>query len=176
MRADARLNRERVVAAAAAVLAEGGDLAFEVVAARAGVGVGTVYRRFESRHELVEAVYEHELDEVCAAAVPLLDRLAPEEALRAWLDRYAEFVATKRGMGEALRELISSGAVTSTSTRTRLAEAVAPVLAAGVASGELRDVPADDVVAAMAGALMASGQRADQLARLLDLLVAGVRR
>jgi AcrR family transcriptional regulator len=186
VRADARLNRERIVAAAhdalleATVSGSGSEdpLAFEAVAARAGVGIGTLYRHFPSRHVLVEAVYGHELEEVCAAAGVLLESEPPDVALRAWMARYAIFVATKRGMGEALRVLIGDGSVTSTGTRARLTRAVTPILEAGCAAGLLREVAADDVVAAMAGAIMAAAglDREAQVARLLDLVVQGVRR
>jgi AcrR family transcriptional regulator len=174
VRADARLNRERVLAAARAQLTGSERLSLEAVAAEAGVGIGTLYRHFPNREALVEAVYRSELADVCAAAETLLGEHPPEVALRAWMSRYAEFVATKRGMGEALRGLIGSGAVTSTSTRAELSSAVARLLAAGAEAGSLRgDVPPQDVVAAMAGVMMAGA--GDQVERLLDLLAAGLR-
>jgi hypothetical protein len=92
--------------------------------------------------------------------------------------RYAAFVATKRGMGEVLRLLIGAGSVTSTGTRARLAEAVTPILEVGRSVGVLRnDVLADDLVAAMAGAMMAAAgpDPEAQTTRLLDLVVPGLR-
>ncbi len=185
MRADARLNRQRIIDAAHEALVGSttddqsvDPLAYEAVAARAGVGIGTLYRHFPSRHLLVEALYEHELEEVCGAAATLLAADPPEVALRSWMVRYAAFVATKRGMGEELRLLIGAGSVTSTGTRARLADAVTPILEAGRSAGVLRsDVLADDVVAAMAGAMMAAAGPAPeaQTIRLLDLVVQGVR-
>jgi AcrR family transcriptional regulator len=185
VRADARLNRQRIIDAAHEALVGSttddksvDPLAYETVAAKAGVGIGTLYRHFPSRHLLVEALYEHELEEVCGAAATLLATDPPEVALRSWMARYAAFVAAKRGMGEELRLLIGAGSVTSTGTRARLAEAVTPILEAGRSSGVLRkDVLADDVVAAMAGAMMAAAgpDPEAQTTRLLDLVVQAVR-
>ncbi len=89
--------------------------------------------------------------------------------------RYADFVATKRGMAEALREVIVSGAVTSAQTRQRLSAAIEDFIAAGVPTGLLRsDIRPEDVTASMAGATLAGIDR-DQVDRLLDLLVDGLR-
>lgn len=175
-RQDAARNRDRLLAAALdALTATSGVMSLEAVARAAGVGIGTLYRHFPTREALVEAVYATELAKVCDRAAPLAARGRCDLALREWLGVYADFVATKRGMAEAVRELVSSGAVSSAGTRERLASAVAVILEAGVRSGELRaDVPAEDVVAAMAAAVLSGTDRA-QVERLLDLLVAGVR-
>lgn len=97
-RADARRNRERLLASAAAAFAAAdGPVSLEAIARDAGVGIGTLYRHFPNREALVEAVYSAELAEVAASAVELLDRHPPVIALRRWMDRYAAFVAAKRG-------------------------------------------------------------------------------
>jgi len=89
--------------------------------------------------------------------------------------RYAAFVATKRGMAEALRAVTASGAVTSSQTRERLSAAIRTMLDAGAEAGSLRDdVPAEDVTAGMAGAVLAAATPA-QVDRLLDLLLDGLR-
>lgn len=176
LRRDAARNRERLLSAALDALSDtSGPVSLEAVARSAGVGIGTLYRHFPTREALVEAVYAAELANVCDRAEALASSGRADGALRAWLAAYADFVETKRGMAEAVRELVSSGAVTSAGTRERLASAVAVILHAGVCSGELRaDVPAEDVVAAMAGTVLSSIDRA-QVERLLDLIVAGVR-
>lgn len=181
LRSDARRNREQILHAALAELTEGTPgkpVSLEAVAARAGVGVGTLYRRFPTREALVEAVYLDELERLCASAEQLLHDAPPDQALRAWMGRYADFVATKHGMADALRGLIASGSITSTSTRRRLAAAAGQMLDAGHEAELLRaDVTPDDVVAAMAGALLAASgeQPRDQVDRLLDLLLDGLR-
>jgi hypothetical protein len=89
--------------------------------------------------------------------------------------RYADFVTTKRGMAEALRAVIAAGAVTSSQTREQLAVALGAMLAAGSAAGLLRaDVPAEDVVASLAGILSAASS-SEQVDRLIDLLADGLR-
>jgi hypothetical protein len=87
---------------------------------------------------LVEAVYRNELARLCDGADELLVSLPPELALRAWMQRYADFVITKRGMADALRAVIASGAVTSVETRARLSAAIQTMLDAGAAAGSLR--------------------------------------
>src|SRR5437867_10457032 len=103
LRADAQRNREKLLSAATdAFAADGEDLALETIAARAGVGIGTLYRHFPNRDALIVAAYEHEVDALCAAAADLLEALPADEALRAWVERFADYMATKRGMGTAL--------------------------------------------------------------------------
>src|SRR5207244_3698435 len=75
----------------------------EVIAARAGVGIGTLYRHFPNRDALVAAAYRHEVGALCAAAADRLAGQPADQALRAWLERFADYIATKRAMGNALR-------------------------------------------------------------------------
>jgi AcrR family transcriptional regulator len=174
-RSDARRNRERLLTSAtAAFAAADGPVSLEGIARDAGVGIGTLYRHFPSREALVEAVYRAELAEVAASAAELADRLPPVVALRRWMDRYAEFVATKRGMAETLHTMLASGAVQRNETRASVVGAVRTLLEAGAADGSLRaDVDPDDVVSSLLGVLLAatSGGQAD---RLLCLLVDGL--
>src|SRR5690348_774552 len=117
-RSDARRNRERLLqAATAAFTAHGGSVALESIAREAGVGIGTLYRHFPNREALVEAIYRAELADVAAAAGQLLTRHPPKVALRRWRDRYASFVAAKRGMAESLRAIFDSGALVPSHTR-----------------------------------------------------------
>jgi len=190
LRADAARKRAQVLTAARAELedmsaterqgetARPARLSLDRVAARAGVGVATVYRHFPTREALLEAVYRGELDELCAAAGPLSGGPAPDAALRTWMDGYVAFVESKRAMGEDLRGLVASGTVTQVETRSRLGAAVELFLRAGAADGVFRPgARPEDVVAAMAGAVIAAAgeERADQTRRLLDLLLAGLR-
>lgn len=104
-RADARRNEQSLLdAAAAAFVADGVHVPVREIAARAGVGVGTIYRHFPTRADLVVAVYRHQV-EACAEAGPkLLDDLAsPFEALAAWIDLFVDFLTTKHGLAEALQ-------------------------------------------------------------------------
>src|SRR5882724_11500966 len=130
VRAVAQRNRENLVAVARAAFAATPDpVPLEAVAREAGVGIGTLYRHFPTREALVEAVYAAELDDVATSAPALLAALAPDAALRAWMDRYAAFVATKRGMIDTLRAAMASGRIATPATRQRLTAAVASILA-----------------------------------------------
>ncbi|MEZ0366568.1 TetR/AcrR family transcriptional regulator [Mycobacterium sp. pUA109] len=178
-RADARRNRERLIAAAVTAFSSGQDnVALEAIARAAGVGIGTLYRHFPSREALVEAVYRRELARLCDGADDLVAELAPDRALRTWMGRYVEFVATKRGMAEALRAVIAAGAIAAVQTRERLNAAIQTLLDAGAAAGSLRaDVAADDVTASLVGVVLAAGapDQREQANRMLDLLVDGLR-
>jgi AcrR family transcriptional regulator len=176
VRSDARRNRQKLleVATAAFATADGRPVSLESVARDAGVGIGTLYRHFPNREALVEAIYRAELAEVAAAAEQLLKRHPPKTALRHWMDRYASFVAAKRGMAESLHAIFDSGAMEPRQTRASIVGAVDMLLRAGGDDGTLRsDVPADDVVSSLIGILLASGSP-EQTGRMLDLLVAGV--
>ncbi|WP_147917946.1 TetR/AcrR family transcriptional regulator [Ruania zhangjianzhongii] len=102
-RADAQRNLDALLGAAKAIFAtDGVDAPVRRIAAEAGVGVGTVYRHFPQRSDLVAAVFRREVD-ACAAQAPVLAAaFPPGEALLRWLLRYTEFVATKRGLAAAL--------------------------------------------------------------------------
>jgi AcrR family transcriptional regulator len=176
VRADARRNRDRLLEAATAAFAtaHGRPVSLESIARDAGVGIGTLYRHFPNREALVEAIYRAELAEVAAAAEQLLKRHPPQTALRRWMDRYAGFVAAKRGMAESLHAIFDSGAMEPSQTRDSIVGAVDALLRAGAEDGTLRsDVQADDVVSSLIGIFLASGSP-DQTARMLDLLAAGV--
>jgi AcrR family transcriptional regulator len=177
IRSDARRNHERPLQAAAAAFggADGRPVSLESIARDAGVGIGTRYRHFPSREALIiEAVYRAELAELSASASELLKRNRPKAALRRWMDRYASFVAAKRGMAESLRAMVDSGAVEPSQTRASIVGAVDMLLRAGADDGSLRsDVRADDVVSSLLGIFLASGSP-EQTGRMLDLLVAGV--
>jgi AcrR family transcriptional regulator len=176
IRSDARRNRDKLLEAATAAFAaaEGRPVSLEAIARDAGVGIGTLYRHFPTREALVEAIYRAELADVAAAAEQLLRRHPPKAALRRWMDRYASFVAAKRGMAESLHAIFDSGTMQASQTRDSIVGAVDLLLRAGADDGSLRaDVRADDVVSSLVGIFVASGS-AEQAGRMLDLLVAGV--
>lgn len=178
VRSDARRNREKLLEAATAAFAaaDGRPVSLESIARDAGVGIGTLYRHFPTREALVEAVFRTELAEVAAAAERLLDRHPPRIALRRWMDRYASFVAAKRGMAESLHAIFDSGALAPTQTRDSIVAATDTLLRAGASDGSLRsDVSADDVVSSLIGIFLASGSP-EQTGRMLDLLLAGIAR
>jgi AcrR family transcriptional regulator len=179
-RADAERNRARLLEAARAAFASGQPaVTLEQIARCAEVGIGTLYRHFPTREALVEALYRKELASLCASAAGLLQAHAPEQALRAWMDGFADYVAAKREMAETLRAVFASGAVTVSQARAELTVAVRTILDAGRADGTLRDdVRPEDVVAMIVGIFTATsiaGGR-EQLERMFDLLTDAVRR
>lgn len=104
-RADARRNERALLDAAAAVfVADGVNAPVRRIAAAAGVGMGTIYRHFPTRADLVAAVYRHQID-ACAEAGPALlaSATAPFDALRRWVDLFVDFLVTKHGLAAALR-------------------------------------------------------------------------
>jgi AcrR family transcriptional regulator len=180
LRADAERNRARLLDAAQAAFASGQEpVTLEQIARDADVGIGTLYRHFPTREALVEELYRKELADLCASAGDLLAAHAPEVALRAWMDRFADYVTAKREMADALRAVFASGAVTVSEAREQLAAAVRTILDAGIAAGTLRDdVRAEDIVATVVGMFTATSLAGghEQLERMLNLLMDAVRR
>ena len=179
LRADAQRNRERLLAAAMQAFAEEGEeVALESVAARAGVGIGTLYRHFPNRDALVVAAYQNEVDELCAAAADLLASVPADEALRAWADRFADYIATKRAMGNALRSAAASDSPLFANTREQILGALRLLLTAGVGDGTLRaDVAPSDVIRVINGIwyLPDGPEWRDSVGRMLDLVIDGLR-
>ncbi|MFF9563802.1 TetR/AcrR family transcriptional regulator [Leifsonia sp. NPDC014704] len=178
-RADAARNRSTILQAArAALTTEGPDAPLEAIARAAGVGIGTLYRNFPTREDLIAAVYENELNAVLDRGASLLPTDQPDVALREFMRLYSGFIVTKRGMAESLRAGGARAAAASAQTRQRVDSAVQPFLTAGIEQGLFRDdVTADDVTAAMVGVFLTTAESTDsaQVERLLDLVVRGLR-
>jgi AcrR family transcriptional regulator len=179
VRADARRNRERLLEAAVRAFAsDGADVTLEAIAKTAGVGIGTLYRHFPTRDALVEAAYRQELAHLCDAVPGLLRSLPPDEATRAWMDRFIDYMTTKRYMAGALQAVIASGGDPYAESRARLVAAITTLLAAGISAGTLRaDVEPNDVLLALSGVSLAAGtpDQREQAGRLLNLLIDGLR-
>jgi AcrR family transcriptional regulator len=179
LRADAQRNRDKLLTAAIQAFAEEGeDVALESIAARAGVGIGTLYRHFPNREALVVAAYRNEVDALCAAAADLLASRPADEALRVWADHFADYIATKRAMGDALRSAAASDSPLFAETRTRIVGALTLLLQSGAAAGTLRaDVDPRDVMRVINGIWHVPDcpdWRAD-VGRMLDLVIDGLR-
>ena len=179
VRADARRNRERLLEAAVRAFAsDGADVTLEAIAKTAGVGIGTLYRHFPTRDALVEAAYRQELAHLCDAVPGLLRSLPADEATRAWMDRFIDYMTTKRYMAGALQAVIASGGDPYAESRARLIAAITTLLAAGISAGTLRaDVEPNDVLLALSGVSLAAGapDQREQAGRLLNLLIDGLR-
>lgn len=180
LRADAERNRARLLEAARAAFASGQEpVTLEQIARDADVGIGTLYRHFPTREALVEALYRKELADLGASADDLLAVQDPDQALRAWMDRFSGYVTAKREMADTLRTVVASGSVAVPQIREQLAQAVRKILDAGIAAGTLRDdVRPEDIVATVVGMFSATSLSGghEQLQRMLDLLMDAVRR
>ena len=139
LRADAQRNIDSLLEAAKAVFGTSGvDAPAKQIADLAGVGVGTLYRHFPQRSDLVKAVFQREVD-ACADAAPALAAAhEPGAALEKWLHRYTEFVATKRGLAPALHSGDPAFAALPSYFMQRFGPALGSLLDAAMASGEIR--------------------------------------
>ena len=172
-RADASRNVARLLAAAREVLAESGnDVAFDVIARRAGVGNATLYRHFPTRADLLVAVYADEVATLCQHGTELLASVEPLDALFAWLDEFVVHVATKRplalaateGVNEHRTSLFHQWHASITTTAAGLMERAQPALRS--------DLTATDVLALASGAALATD--IPHARRLVALLRTGI--
>lgn len=179
LRADAARNRETVLAAATHAFATSDtEPSMRAIARQAGVGVATLFRHFPTREALVDAVYQDQVVRLTAGARELLADHAPAQALRLWMDLFAEWQATKHGMTDTLLAMIDSGEISLAHTRQELLSAIATILDAGSTAGDIRaDARADDVSAGILGMLAVAAKSGEpaQARRLLDLLMDGLR-
>ena len=177
-RADARRNLEAVLRAAKAEFNESGlDAPIRAIAARAGVGVGTVYRHFPQRSDLIRAIIQHEVDACVDRAASLAETQSPADALAAWMQGLADFVATKRGLGPALHSGDPAYQSLPEYVFGRLTPALRGLLDAAAAAGAVRGgIDAGELlVAAMRLATPASEGDLPQARRMVALLVDGLR-
>ncbi|AWB93068.1 TetR/AcrR family transcriptional regulator [Aeromicrobium chenweiae] len=145
LRADAKDNRARLIAAARRAVTRSGDLRLNAIAKEAGVGQGTLYRHFPNRESLLLEVYRADVDELCALAPALLRDHLPVEALRLWFDRLADYANVKHGVFNVIEAASRSDLIAG--SHGPIDEAIEVLLAAGRADGSLRaDVDARDVV------------------------------
>ena len=178
VRADAQRNTDALLEAALAVFATSGvDAPVREIAVRAGVGVGTLYRHFPQRADLVAAVFRHEVD-ACADAAPVLAaEHGPGDALARWMQRYAAFIATKRGLATALHSGDPAFDTLPAYFQARLVPTLRTLLDAATAAGEVRsDIEADELLGAVARLCMqAREERPGHAQRMVALLVDGLR-
>lgn len=178
-RADALRNTEVVLEAAKAAFAESGvEASMRDIAARAGVGIGTIYRNFPLRSDLIIAVFRREVDATAAEADRLAADHPPLEALRLWSARLARFVATKQGFAGALHSGDPAYDPLPVYFLGALAPRVQRILNAGEREGTIRaDIPAEDLILALTRLSDGSrhGESSDKPSRMIDVLLDGLR-
>ena len=177
VRADAQRNLDALLEAAKAVFAEAGvDAPVRDIAERAGVGVATVYRHFPQRALLIAAVFRREMDACIELAPVLAGTHEPAEALALWLQRFAGFIATKRGLAAALYSGDPAYEGLPAHFETRLIPAMQSLLSAAIESGQIRDaVHPDELLNAVARlSVPAAGDKPGNADRMVALLVDGL--
>jgi AcrR family transcriptional regulator len=177
MRADARRNIDALLEAAKTVFGTAGvDAPAKQIADLAGVGVGTLYRHFPQRSDLVKAVFKREVDACADAAPELAAAHRPGVALTMWLHRYTGFLATKPALAPALHSGDPAYAALPGYFTERFAPALGSLLDAARASGEIRaDVSAEDLLHAVASlSHSAAGDGVDYSQRMVALLIDGL--
>ncbi|MGW4395952.1 TetR/AcrR family transcriptional regulator [Amycolatopsis nivea] len=179
LRADARRNREALLAAARqAFLAGDADAHVEDIARNAGVAIGTLYRHFETREALIEAVYRQEVDELCDAPAALLEAWSPDEALRHFLMLLVDHAAVGKGMAVALQHIMTTNSPVFGEARTQMADALARLLAAGASAGLVRDdITGTTLLHALGGicALQVTDGWQDEARQIVSVLFDGLR-
>jgi AcrR family transcriptional regulator len=175
-RADAQRNYDKLVAAAREAFAEDGTSAsLEDIARRAGVGIGTLYRHFPNRQELLEAAYLEEVDAMARSAGEVAD-LPPWDALAAWLRQFVGYVATKHALAEELFAYIDRDAEFFHGCRDAILDAGEPLLKRAQDAGVVRtDTDISDVVRMVGGIAKMPSVEPDQIERILDVALDGLR-
>jgi AcrR family transcriptional regulator len=178
-RADARRNEQTLLDAAAAVFVTSGvEAPVRDIAAKAGVGMGTIYRHFPTRADLIVAVYRHQA-EACAEAAPALlaSGLAPHVALTRWIDVFADFLVTKHGLAAVLQPDNPEYGTLHAYILDRLIPACARLLDAAAEAGEIRsDIDAYELMRGIGN--LCIGADTDpryDARRMIGLVIAGLR-
>ena len=178
MRADGQRKMSSVLHAAAEVFQKSGvDAPIREIAERADVGLGTVYRHFPQRSDLIKAVFQSRVDACADAAPELASQYEPGDALARWMQRYVDFIATKRGLAAALHSGDPAYSALPRLFNTRLLPALKTLLDAAVAAGAVRSgIDAEELLHAVANLCRISHEKEPAYARrMVALLVDGLR-
>jgi AcrR family transcriptional regulator len=178
MRADARRNYDRLVAAAKEVFSKyGGDASMEAIAKEAGVGVGTLYRHFPKRINIVEAVYRTDVDQLVETAEEAVLELEPWPALAAWLNAFVVYAQSKKTFLNELREAFEKNPEFKVASRERINRAGDLVLRRAQAAGVARtDIDGADLMQLIGPMCTTATLSEDQSHRLLGMVLDGLRR
>jgi AcrR family transcriptional regulator len=177
-RADARRNESALLdAAAAAFVAAGVEAPVRDIAARAGVGVGTVYRHFPTRADLVVAVYRHQVEACAVAGDEALEQGDDRSAaLRGWIEKFVDFLVTKHGLAHALQSDGPQFETLHAYFLDRLVPVCTRLLDAAVAAGEVRgDVRPLELMRAVGNLCNGAGDERYDARRMVGVLLDGLR-
>jgi AcrR family transcriptional regulator len=178
-RADAQRNRERILEVGKQEFTRvGANASLEDIAKKAGVGPGTLYRHFPTREDLLVAVYRSEIEKLAAAERTLTDRMAPAEALGAWLLLFVDAVETKHIIAPVLNTLVGDPKKVFESSYAQIHEALRALVKRAIKSGDIRkDLDPIDLLRAIVGVanVSASPDWQQSARRLVDILITGSR-
>jgi AcrR family transcriptional regulator len=177
-RADGLRKMDSLLQAAMEVFAKSGvDAPVREIAERAGVGLGTVYRHFPQRSDLIVAVFKSQMDVCADAASVIASKYEPGEALARWMQRYVDFIATKRGLAAALHSGDPAYSALPGYFDKRLRPALRTLLDAAVRTKVVRPaIEADDLLRAVATLCHgAHGEEPAYARKMVELLVDGLR-
>jgi AcrR family transcriptional regulator len=177
MRADAKRNYELLVTAARKVFDQvGGDASMEAIAREAGVGIGTLYRHFPKRIDVVEAVYVDDVGELETVARTVSDDLEPWPAFVAWLEAFVRYAIGKKRFMNELHEAFEKDPALRSASRERIEGALSVVLTRAQEAGVVRsDVDAPDLMQLLGSMCMSATLTPDQSERLLVMIEDGLR-
>jgi AcrR family transcriptional regulator len=178
-RVDARRNEQTLLDAAAAVFVRAGvNAPVRDIAAEAGVGIGTIYRHFPTRADLVVAVFRHQLDALAADSTAPTESETPLVALESWVDRFADFLTTKHGLAEALHSDQAGFHKLHDEFVERLLPVLEQLLSACSARGHIRDdIKPLDLMLGIGNLCIGTDAYPEYDARrLITLLIAGLAR
>ena len=178
-RSDALRNRERILGVAKVAFTSGGaHTSLEEIAKQADVGIGTLYRHFRTRDELIESVYRAEVEKLATAASRFAETMSPLEALRAWMLLLVDYIAAKHIIAPALNTIAGGPSRLHEGSRTMIQGAIGELVKRAKKSGDLRrDLDAYDLLRALIGAshLGSDADWQQSGRRLVDILIAGSR-
>ena len=176
MRADARRNYDRLVTAAREVFSKyGGDASMEAIAKQAGVGVGTLYRHFPRRIDIVEAVYRTDVDQLVSTAETAVSDLEPWPALELWLNAFVRYAQGKRTFLNELRQAFEKNPEFKLASRERIDRAAELVLRRAQDADVVRtDIDGADLMQLMGPMCTSATLSKDQSHRLLAMVLDGL--
>ncbi|GAA3147999.1 AcrR family transcriptional regulator [Kribbella aluminosa] len=176
-RADAARNYDRLVTAARETFAEHGtDTSLEEIARRAGVGIGTLYRRFPNRTALLEAVYVDEIQSVVDRAYDFDKQLEPFDALATWLRSFLGYGLSKGTLSQELTVALGKESPFFQVCKVNVQEAGKLLLERAKAAGEVRpELELMDILRLVGSINMGRDTQPEQAHRLLDIVLCGIR-
>jgi AcrR family transcriptional regulator len=177
LRADAARNRESLLAVASHAFATAEtEPSMRAIARQAGVGIGTLYRHFPTRLALLEGVYRDEVDELDRKTEALLESAEPDQVLDTWLDLFVDYATTKRALFHELVDAIGRDSELLTHSRGVIESSASRVLGVAQEAGVIRtDIEFGDILRLAGGCTMMPGSTPEQRARMLRVIIDGLK-